>query len=758
MSTPTETPVAVLRDTAVVRHFRTGTPDGFLPAINTDLGLRLDTKTFHRLQKHFRDSALRDPTVGELRLLDALHRSGLYSPARIAAGELSTESQSIALVWADMMAKHGALHGVGNQSSLGKSLTPPCTLTDALALTGRYLLRAGLRADTDTVLLSEPRQEPVAAAAGYIPVARVALDGETRSVWRKQASAGEGSPVHAGDFILYLPDVSLHKIQALLTAEITRSVPIAGNLRAVAEDSLLLTVLDLGQAVDLYASRLIGADEEPQCLPLEKLCAIPKVNPDGACGYLLRVPLKHIQAVNQALTDAGLSAVICGRVRTGGNSVIYLRDPATNQDVAAATLPSELLRSAARIGLYSMSLTSSAEEPSPVYQHRPLMARFPSVFYPENGLTSDGRETVALTLHEGRILRIPECNLLMTAVKAAISQPGSAFKQAADTVSAAALTLADLRIPTDRIRLAVTLTAPSPRFLTDGTALSAICGIYCAAAQLELPIENSVITTAPAEAALQITVTAWAQDADTCAEIAYMGDDRQWRTADQHHPVGKDSVGYLLPVLRRSYEDSLKALSAALNRNQPARCLIHPLAMNVYETDDPHGPRYTLNQDSVRQLCEQLLDWNIPVISMSRADTHLLLSEPAVREALERVMERGYSVLVLGESCGVFAEWGYLPTAVQDLCTLTDHPASATVTYRLPAAEPSTRLLRTKPLVPANRQAALSEPHILTLRFPDGTLIPDGFIGRGGCMLGLLNGPDTTLLPCLQTLRFRLPS
>ena len=142
---------------------------------------------------------------------------------------------------------------------------------------------------------------------------------------------------------------------------------------------------------------------------------------------------------------------------------------------------------------------------------------------------------------------------------------------------------------------------------------------------------------------------------------------------------------------------------------------------------------------------------------MSEADTRLLLSEPAVREALERVMNFGYSVLVLGESCRVFAEWGYLPPALRELRTLTDSPASAMVTYSLPI-EPATRLLRTEPLTPADTLSALSLPRVLTLHLPDGTQIPDGFIGGEGRVLGLLNGLDTAVLPCLQALRFRLPS
>ena len=754
---PTPHPAAPPRDTAIVRHFRTATPDEFLPVVNADLGLRLDAKTFLRLQTYFKNTALRDPSVGELRLLDALHRNGLHTPSRIAVGELTTQSEAIAQTWADMMAKHSALHGVGARLAHEKVSTPPCTLSDALSLTGRYLYRAGLRAEENTVLLSAPWQEPIAAAEGYVPMARVAVGDRTRTVWTRTISPLAGIPPHTGDFILYLPALGLHRAQALVAAEAERSSPVLGEMRAVAQKSLLMTVLDLCPAADLYVSRLLRKNEDdPDRLPLTELCSFPTVEADGTCGYLLRVPLKQVQTVNRSLKELGVSAIVFGQVRTGGNSVIYLRDPESNRDAAAVTLPSALLRATAGIGLYSMSLTSSAEDPDASSQSLPPLARFPSAVHTENGLTPDGHEAVALTLHEGRLLQIPESNLLMTAVTASVSHAHDAFKISADAVSSAANLLGDFFVPSDRIRLSVDLTVTSPRSLTDGTALAAICGVYCASAQLGVPVEDPVITTAPLAVPLQITVTAWALDSETCAEIAAVSaDDRQWHTTGQNQSAGKESVGYLLPVLRRSYEDSLMALSAAFNRNRQARCLIRPLAMHVTETDNPDQPLYTLDPSSVQQLCEQLLNWNIPVISMSQADTRLLLSEPAVREALERVTDMGYSILVLGESCQVFAEWGFLPSTLLDLRPLSDPPMAATVTYSIPA-EPAVRLLRTPPLIPASLPNASAEPHILTLRLPDGTQIPDGFMGRGGCVLGLLNGLDTTVLPCLGRLRFSL--
>ncbi len=758
MSTLTPTPettptVPVLRDTTVVRNFRTGTPEKFRSHLNTDLGLCLSETAYRRILAYFKNTAYRDPTVGELRLLDGLERHGLHSPDRIAVGELTTQSSAVAETWADMMHKHGILHGAGESLKGDRSATPPCTLADALALTGRYLHRAELNPDgDDTVLLSDPRQEAMAAASGYSPVARVMArlraGDETYALWVRHGETLSATPSHTGDFILYLPRVKLHQIQALVASETQKVRPALGDIRAVAQKCFLLTLMELCPAIDLYASRLTEGSTDDGRMPLDLLCAPPAVEADGTCGYLLRVPLKQVQAMNQALKDMGLTATVCGQVRAGGNTVVLLRDKEGKRDVPAVTLPGGLLRSMASAELYAMSPEAVAvPSPAPSF---PVLTRLPSAVHAEDGLTPDGRETVALTRHEGRILRIPEEDLLMTVLSVTIPDGRTAFLSAADTVAAAAKQLADFGIDPAHICLTVRMTA-DPAWLTGGAVLAAICGVYRAAAQLAVPVEDSVITASSSGAPLCMTVTAWERDKEFCANIASIPD-RQWHVSGQ--AVHKECPAYILPVLRRSYEDSLKALSAALNRNSGAACAIRPLAMDSVRAEDSDETRYILHPESGQKLAEELTHWVIPVFSMSERDTRLVLSEPAVAEALCRRVENGWSILVLGESCKVFAEWGFLPSALADTRII---PAAdrATVTYSFPA-EPAARCLRTPLLAPADLREAVTAPHILTLHLPDGTAIPDGFVGCGGKVLGLLNGLDTTVLPKIQWYNFTL--
>ena len=122
--------VTTLRDDMLVRDLRGDHSRALLPRLNADLSMQLSPPVYDRIRDYFRLTARRDPTIGELRLLDALDRCGKDTPARIAPGELITHTPALAETWADMMGLHGTLWGVGT-AMRGREIvaTPPCTLT-----------------------------------------------------------------------------------------------------------------------------------------------------------------------------------------------------------------------------------------------------------------------------------------------------------------------------------------------------------------------------------------------------------------------------------------------------------------------------------------------------------------------------------------------------------------------------------------------------------------------------------------------------
>ncbi len=747
-SVDSHTFVPALQDNIAVRNLLTDPIAAALHQWNTDLGLSISEAAYKRLYAFFRNAAHRDPTVGELRLLDALDRHGKDVPDRIAAGELTTSSAFLAETWADMMQKHGDAHGVGAPFS-GKTAphAPPCTLIDALSL---------LRSDTadGRAILSAPWQEAVAATEGYTPAARWIIGEETRSLWLREGAPRPVTPARQGDLILYLPRVELAKILAFLATESSMTPPFSGDLCAIAKKSLLLTLTDLCPAVDLYADRLPEDASEPGRIPVDMLCSFPDVKADGVCDYLLRSPLHQVKAVTEALKKFGITAIVCARVRAVGNTVILMRDPQSKQDIPVVRLPAALLASMSPVYLYPMEISLKKATQPP---HAPAPARLPSALPAENGLTPDNREAVSLTVHEGKILAIPDALLLTSTTTSVLRSAETAFTQAADTVVTVTdcLLSADVH-PADMI-LSVSLTVSSTDVLKDGTALAAIMGIYRVASERGLSLENPAITVAPTEGLLRVTVTAYAADENELSQRFDCLSDRQWRASGE--PCHKESPGFLLPVIRRPYEGCLKALSAALGRNAAARCIIRPVIMDEHEIDISDGsnaPRkettYTLNANSVKEFCEQMHNWLTPIFCMSEEDTRTLLSESAVVDSLNRLIDMGHPVIVLGESCKPFAELGFLPTALASLKAIPVKDPTATVTYTFPA-EPATRPLRGELLT---LQESMGNRPLLTLRLSNGTSISDGFVGRNGKVLGILNGVDTTLLPLLRKHNFEI--
>jgi hypothetical protein len=99
----------------------------------------------------------------------------------------------------------------------------------------------------------------------------------------------------------------------------------------------------------------------------------------------------------------------------------------------------------------------------------------------------------------------------------------------------------------------------------------------------------------------------------------------------------------------------------------------------------------------------------------------------------------------LGESCPAFAAFGFLPAAAAHTETVLVPDSRVTAVYAFPA-EPATRLVRAPILSPACNAGTTDAPHILSVHLSDGRVIPDGFVGGDGRVLGLCNGLDTTIL------------
>ncbi len=462
----------------VVRHFAHAPAEAY-KKLNTDFGLSLDGHGYARLQKLFRTVLKRDPTAGELCLLDALDRETRDLPRREALGELYTDPPAIAETWADMMAKHTELFAAAGLLRKERRVPPPCTFEEALTLIGRYLYRAGLvtplsdglpfggkNSDGRTAVLCSPAREADAIAEGYALVRRVELGTATRSIWVRRGPAMAVTPEKSGDFLVCLHAPDPTALASVLEGERKKSRPAVGAVAALSSRSPLETVLTLCEGADLYPVRLPRAPEETCDGPaaLLRLCRRPGLAADTRPGYLLRVPVKKVRELSETLRAAGIVAVSVGQVKSGGRVRVLMRQG--DKDIPVANLAADTIRAYPATALYRRRAEAVAAE-----------AVAPAV-----------------------VLPLPEEGLLMAASEATVTREGTGYATAMETVSAAVAPLTEGGVSTRDIRLSVKLTASDGEGAHGSRALEILCGLYRAAAEGGMAVEDPVFTVkSPAE-------------------------------------------------------------------------------------------------------------------------------------------------------------------------------------------------------------------------------------------------------------------
>ena len=475
----------------IVRRF-TIAPAHAYRQLNKDFGLSLDARSYNRLQTLFRDVLRRDPTVGEILLLDTLERSNKHAPCRESVGELYTDSPAIAETWADMMAKHSELYAAAGLLRKGLRTPPPCTLEDALTLIGRYLHRTGRvspltdnlpfggkNSDGRTAVLCTPAQEAEAIAQGYVPVKSLDFGTTTRSLWVRRGGETVETPAANGDFLILLPAPDPNRLVAFLAAERGKKHPTVGALVPMVNRSPLEAVAALCDGADVFPARFPQPADEMQdgSAVLLSLCKTSIPHPDAHPDYLLRVPARRVRELSEALPAAGITAVSVGQVKTDGKIRILLRKGRV--DVPVAHLNTQLL----------------CANPDPVLYRRRVEA-------------TPREECPAAT-----VLELPEEGLIMAATAITVTDPDTGYAAAMNAVAAAMAPLTADGGSTARIRLSVSLTVSDNESGLGNRSLGVLCGLYRAAAEGCMAMEDPAFTVPPRDkeqdAPIRLSVVAY---------------------------------------------------------------------------------------------------------------------------------------------------------------------------------------------------------------------------------------------------------
>lgn len=421
--------------------------------LNRSLGFTLDIPQFRKLQHHFYHDEQRNPNLGELRLLGHLMSRTPLS-RRIAPGELFTDSDVIMETWADVMAGYAAVHG---------DATQPCSLSEVLSLPEAYLIRQGIRSplSDDQRVVSESGIGD-ALSQGFKPLATLqAHGGAPRQVWTKAKPPKEQesdlSP-EIGDVLLVLPPAKLEAVCAFLydhpAAEWIKAVS------AVSNTSLTQAAVAMcaGYGLSVELDTLVPPTALKESRIKAYLDAWETDAPRGSVYTLLRIAPTAQVSVFTALSDHGLAPRLLGTVTK--QPVVSFQ----SHGMVSVYLKEHILRdvSAAKPCRYLLPV------PSPINGRRSWTA----ARTPVHDQTEIGRTVADLT----------------ACVKGAHND---GFTPAVQSVLSLCFEFAARGIGYHQISL-------SPTLFFDGAAdapllLSAVCGLYRAAAELGLPLTTPEI-------------------------------------------------------------------------------------------------------------------------------------------------------------------------------------------------------------------------------------------------------------------------
>ena len=288
----------------------------------------------------------------------------------------------------------------------------------------------------------------------------------------------------------------------LLETDRTSAAPLIGDVRALTDRSLLLTLPELAVASEIYADRLDAVaparrviEGEPERSPkrvyisIEALCSPPTVTEDGVTDYLLRAPHKNALELAELLRSLHVPAILCGRVRHGDRTIVRARNPLGRRRLTVMNIHTRYLQAEAPIYLRRFCTEGSHAMPP-----------IPTLLNPES----------AATVIAPFVYRVPDAGLTLSAASVSLTPAGGGYAAAMYAVTNVADRLIAAGVSPARITLAVSLAVSATEMLTEGVTLEVICGLYRAAAERGLPIVSPVIAADESvRSPLSLTVAAW---------------------------------------------------------------------------------------------------------------------------------------------------------------------------------------------------------------------------------------------------------
>lgn len=520
--------------------------------LHTLLGISLETQQYDALFKFFIETEARNPTYGELRMLG--HMLSPASPtgfvSHTAVGELYTQSTDLMDTWAD------AMQGFSDLQDQPASL---CRLDQLLSLPASYVrLSRGTATDRDTYRVLPLEASAHAFTEGYQPYASLKYaEDDTWQVYRKTPSLKPAVSPRPGDAILMLPLADLCALQAFLSQHSLGTSVKA--LAASTDGNALQPALSLcgGYGLTIQLDSLLPK-EIGTASPIEALWQFcQSASTPTSPLVLLLAHAKSKAHLYQALADYGFSPRLLGTVEKKPYLSIFSR----------GNCPVHLQASFIE-ALCPRMYTCTLPTPSDLCNNFGKDLQVSEIY---------ASQELGLSIANGK-LRIE-------------SQNADAYTPSMQLMLSLCMKFAAVGADIRELRI-------TPLLTLEGDAhapilVSAACGLYRAATELEIPLTDPVIRCCPAtsdqKTALTLSCAAYTQS-PTVSVQGFTQAESPLHLTVWEQPAWQDIRGLLYTVAKTVRETGgccipllEKSLPEAISQAVPPSHPYHAALFDTYQ-------------------------------------------------------------------------------------------------------------------------------------------------------------------------------
>lgn len=453
--------------------------ESYCQYINQSLQLQFENIEYAHLKSYFHQIVKKNPTTGELILLDALAKNTPWAE-KIACGELFCRHPIIAETWQDIMSAQYAQNGV----------TTPVTLDDILSLPRKKLIAKGLLPKEDILPFFPSSQNVHALSLHHVATHEILSSrrmlGHMVECETPPPQGFDPQP-KIGDAILLIPHANQNDILAFLQQH--KCTSYIKNYCLVAQDSLLKNAISLAQDEGLYIQMdtFLGSPSQPNTSRMRLYTqACEQGCKQGFCHVLIRTAPNIENALIFELAKYGFLAYHYA-LTTKAPRVLMV-----DRGVNILHLPTDFLQ-------------------------KPLPPRLMSYSLPDKVSLTHPSATPHL-LSIPRVNKLSAHGVLLSHMTISLDDTHEGYAAMLQSVLTLVGKLANVGVPYHTIHLSPIINYQGHP--TSPLLLSALCGLYRISCELGIPVEHHELHMTPTPNAPNLILSLYAYAPDISSHLS----------------------------------------------------------------------------------------------------------------------------------------------------------------------------------------------------------------------------------------------